>query len=68
MSRDNQVQTIVNMAQKIAHYEIFMAQLASAIETNKPLDEGLCMGCDAIQEAEFNRLIDAIQELQSSNN
>ena len=24
--------------------------------------------CDAIQEAEFNRLIDAVQELQSNNN
>lgn len=66
--KENSIQTIVSMAQKIAHYEIFMAQLTSAIETNKPLDEGLCMGCDAIQEAEFSRLIDAIQELQSSNN
>jgi hypothetical protein len=68
MRNDNQVQTIVNMAQKIVYYEIFMAQLATAIETNKPLEAGFYLGCDAIQEAEFNRLIDAIQELQSNNN
>ena len=68
MRNDNQVQTIVNMAQKIVYYEIFMAQLATAIETNKPLEVGFYLGCDAIQEAEFNRLIDAIQELQSNNN
>ena len=66
--KENSSQTIVSMAQKIAHYEIFMAQLTSAIETNKPLDEGLCWGCDANQAAEVCRLIDAIHELQSSNN
>ena len=66
--KENNIQTIAKMAQKIAHYEIFMAQLTSAIETNKPLEAGFYLGCDAIQEAEFNRLIDAIQELQSNNN
>ena len=66
--KENNIQTIAKMAQKIAHYEIFMAQLATAIETNKPLSEGQFLGCDAIQEAEFNRLVYAIQELQSNNN
>lgn len=68
MSKENQVQTIAKMAEKIAYYEIFMAQLASSIETNKPLSEGQFLSCDANQEAEFNRLIDAIQELQSNSN